>query len=110
MTGINNIYRIILPTADIVPTLTATGAKDYIATESIHASNPDEYKKTFLEKIYKKRKFIPITAKHAYKLQGFPTDFVYHENDDVARQQFGNAVPVPVVESLAKELLKVLKV
>jgi DNA (cytosine-5)-methyltransferase 1 len=106
MTGINNIYRIILPTADIVPTLTATGAKDYIATESIHATNPDEYKSIFLEKIYKERKFIPITAKDACKLQGFPADFIYHENDDVARQQFGNAVPVPVVESLIKELLK----
>jgi len=27
MTGINDIYRIILPTADIFPTLTATGGK-----------------------------------------------------------------------------------
>ncbi|MEB3178613.1 MAG: DNA cytosine methyltransferase [Nostocaceae cyanobacterium] len=109
LTGINNIYRIILPTADIVPTLTATGAKDYIATVSIHASHPDEYKKVFLEKIYKRKKYIPITAKHACKLQGFPTDFVYHENDDIAKQQFGNAVPVPIVESLTQELLKVLR-
>ncbi|MCE2697626.1 MAG: DNA cytosine methyltransferase [Anabaena sp. 49633_E8] len=40
MTGINNIYRIILPTAEIFPTLTATGSKDYIATVSIHANHP----------------------------------------------------------------------
>ncbi len=109
MTGINDIYRIILPTADIFPTLTATGGKDYIATLSIHANHPDEYKKLFLEKVYKKRKFIPLTAKHACKLQGFPTDFEYHENEDIAKEQFGNAVAVPVVEHLAKELIKILR-
>jgi DNA (cytosine-5)-methyltransferase 1 len=110
MTGINDIYRIILPTADIVPTLTATGGKDYIATVSIHASHPEEYKNLFLEKIYKKKKYIPITAKHACRLQGFPADFEYHEKDEVAKKQFGNAVPVPVVEYVAKELLKILDI
>jgi DNA (cytosine-5)-methyltransferase 1 len=108
MTGINDIYKIILPTADIVPTLTATGAKDYIATVSIYANQPEEYKNIFLEKIYKKKKYIPITAKHACRLQGFPSDFEYHEKDDIARKQFGNAVPVPVVEHVAKELLKII--
>ncbi|MBX9259463.1 DNA cytosine methyltransferase [Desmonostoc muscorum CCALA 125] len=110
MTGINDIYRIILPTADIVPTLTATGAKDYIATEAIHGSHPQEYKKRFLEKIYIQKKFIPIMAKHACKLQGFPKNFEYHEKDDIARKQFGNAVPVPVVEYVAKELLSILDI
>lgn len=110
MTGINDIYRIILPTADIMPTLTATGAKDYIATVSIHASDPDKYKNIFLEKIYKQKNFIPIMAKHACKLQGFPTNFEYQEKDDVARKQFGNAVPVPVVEYVAKELLSILDI
>ncbi|WP_071191961.1 DNA cytosine methyltransferase [Trichormus sp. NMC-1] len=110
MTGINNIYRIILPTADIFPTLTATGAKDYIATVSIHANNPQEYKNLFLEKIYQPQKYIPITAKHACKLQGFPRDFEYHKKDEVAKKQFGNAVPVPVVEYVAKELLKILDI
>lgn len=110
MTGINDIYRIILPTADIVPTLTATGAKDYIATVSIYASHPEEYKNLFLERIYKKKKYIPITAKHACKLQGFPTNFEYHERDDIARKHFGNAVPIAVVEYITKELLKTLEV
>ncbi len=69
MTGINNIYRIILPTAEIFPTLTATGSKDYIATVSIHATHPQEYKNLFLEKIYQPHKYIPITAKHACKFR-----------------------------------------
>ncbi|MDH6100558.1 DNA cytosine methyltransferase [Anabaenopsis sp. FSS-46] len=110
MTGINDIYRIILPTADIVPTLTATGAKDYIATVSIYATHPEDYKNIFLEKIYRNKKYIPITAKHACKLQGFPANFNYHEKDDIARKHFGNAVPVPVVEYVAKELLKTLEI
>ncbi|MBS3025808.1 MAG: DNA cytosine methyltransferase [Dolichospermum sp. DET50] len=110
MTGINNIYRIILPTAEIFPTLTATGSKDYIATVSIHASHPQEYKNLFLEKIYQPQKYIPITAKHACKLQGFPIDFEYHTKDEVAKKQFGNAVPVPVVEYVAKELLRILDI
>jgi DNA (cytosine-5)-methyltransferase 1 len=110
MTGIHNIYRIILPTAEIFPTLTATGSKDYIATVSIHASHPQEYKNLFLEKIYQPQKYIPITAKHACKLQGFPLNFEYHKKDEVAKKQFGNAVPVPVVEYVAKELLRVLDI
>ncbi|MBS9387089.1 MAG: DNA cytosine methyltransferase [Dolichospermum sp. BR01] len=110
MTGINNIYRIILPTAEIFPTLTATGSKDYIATVSIHASHPQEYKNLFLEKIYQPQKYIPITAKHACKLQGFPLNFEYHKKDEVAKKQFGNAVSVPVVEYVAKELLKILDI
>ena len=110
MTGINNIYRIILPTAEIFPTLTATGSKDYIATVSIHANHPQEYKNLFLEKIYQPQKYIPITAKHACKLQGFPLNFEYHKKDEVAKKQFGNAVSVPVVEYVAKELLKILDI
>jgi DNA (cytosine-5)-methyltransferase 1 len=110
MTGINNIYRIILPTAEIFPTLTATGSQDYIATVSIHANHPQEYKNLFLEKIYQPQKYIPITAKHACKLQGFPLNFEYHTKDEVAKKQFGNAVPVPVVEYVAKELLRVLDI
>ena len=110
MTGINNIYRIILPTAEIFPTLTATGSKDYIATVSIHANHPQEYKNLFLEKIYQPQKYIPITAKHACKLQGFPLNFEYHKKDEVAKKQFGNAVTVPVVEYVAKELLRVLDI
>ncbi|MEA5577911.1 DNA cytosine methyltransferase [Anabaena sp. UHCC 0451] len=110
MTGINNIYRIILPTADIVPTLTATGGKDYLATVSIHASHPEEYKNLFLEKIYQPKKYIPITAKHACKLQGFPANFAYHQKDEVAKKHFGNAVPIPVVEYVAKELLSIINI
>ncbi len=106
MTGINNINRIILPTSDIFPTLTATGAKDYIATVSLHSSHPEEYKKLFLEKIYQTRKYILITPEHACKLQGFPENLESYRKDEIAKKQFGNVVPVPVVEYVAKESLR----
>ncbi|MEH2457056.1 hypothetical protein [Nostoc sp.] len=32
------------------------------------------------------------------------------QKDDVARKQFGNAVPVPVVEYVAKELISILDI
>jgi len=108
MAGINGVYRIILPTADIIPTLTATGSKDFIATISINANNPEEYKQFFLKKIYHPKKYIPLTAKHACKLQGFPESFAYHSNDEIGKTLFGNAVPVPVVEYVTKELLKII--
>jgi DNA (cytosine-5)-methyltransferase 1 len=108
MSGINGIYRIILPTADIIPTLTATGSKDYIATVAIEAEHPKIYKKLFLKKIYHPHKYIQITAGHARKLQGFPSDFQLHPRQDIAKRQLGNAVPIPVVEYVAKELLKII--
>jgi DNA (cytosine-5)-methyltransferase 1 len=108
--GINGIYRIILPTADIIPTLTATGAKDYIATKVIEASHPEDYKKAFLSVIFKPKNYVEIDANLASKLQGFPTNFQYHEKQSTAKKQFGNAVPIPVVEYVAKELLKILEI
>lgn len=108
MSGINGIYRIVLPTADVMPTLTATGAKDFIATTTIYADNPEDYKYQFINNIYRKNKFKPITAQHACLLQGFPDWFIFHKNEAIAKKQFGNAVPVPVVYHVAKNLLKAI--
>ncbi|XWK87377.1 MAG: DNA cytosine methyltransferase [Phormidium sp.] len=105
-TGINGIYRVFLPHSDIIPTLTATGNKDYIAKISIEGcNNPEEYKNKFIQEIYKKKRFKPISAKDAAKLQGFPDWFILAENEDTAKKQFGNAVPVPVVYHIMKSLL-----
>ncbi|NEQ71531.1 MAG: DNA cytosine methyltransferase [Symploca sp. SIO2D2] len=103
--GINNIYRVFLPNSDMMPTLTATGTKDYIATEIIYAESPEEYKKLFLDKIYKPRKIKSITAQDASRLQGFPTWFKLHENEAIAKRQLGNAVSISVVYHIAQNLL-----
>jgi len=106
--GINDIYRIFLPNSEMICTLTATGTKDFIATLSISADNPEEYKQLFLSKIYKPKKFKPITAIDCCKLQGFPDWFKLHENENIAKKQFGNAVSVPAVFAIAKQLVKLL--
>lgn len=104
-TGINGVYRIFLPHSDMIPTLTATGAKDFVATLSIDCQDPVEYKNRFIKEIYKKRKFKPISAREAARLQGFPDWFILPEREDIAKHQLGNAVAVPVVSHLMKTLL-----
>ncbi len=47
-----------------------------------------------------------ITPKEAARLQGFPEDFKIPVSDTQAYQQFGNSVPVKVIEAIAKEILK----
>lgn len=109
--GINGVYRVFLPHSDIIPTLTATGTKDCVAMIPIKGcQDPEEYKKKFIREIYKKKKFKPISAKDAGKIQGFPEGFIMHENETTAMKQFGNAVPVPVVYHLVKALLVQIKV
>ncbi|WP_246844116.1 DNA cytosine methyltransferase [Hydrocoleum sp. CS-953] len=106
--GINGIYRIFLPHSEIVPTLTATGTKDCIATVSINGETPEEYKSLFIKEIYQKKKYRYITAKDCAKLQGFPSWFRPHSKENIAKKQFGNAVSIPVVYYLAKSLIRSL--
>jgi DNA (cytosine-5)-methyltransferase 1 len=53
-----------------------------------------------------KRQFRLITGREAARLQGFPETFKIHKNEKIAKKQFGNAVPVNVVQKVATELLK----
>jgi DNA (cytosine-5)-methyltransferase 1 len=46
-----------------------------------------------------------VTPKEAARLQGFPEDFKIPVSDTQAYQQFGNSVPVKVIEAIAKEML-----
>ena len=109
--GINGIYRVFLPHSDIIPTLTATGTKDYIAKISIEeeCKDPEEYKQRFLTEIYHKNKFKPLSAPDMANLQGFPNWFTIAPKEDIAKKQLGNAVPVPVVYHVAKSLLTLIK-
>ena len=104
--GINGVYRIYLPTATLFSTLTATGTKDCVAMRAIEASSTDEYKEKFLKEIYSAKAFKSISSRDAGRLQGFPPEFIYHENNKLAMKQFGNAVSVPVVYYVALQLVK----
>ena len=107
--GLNKIHRIFLPQSDIFPTITATGNNDYVATTTISQNKVLNYKKSFIEDIYNKGHFRSITAREAARLQGFPESFKIHENSRVSLKQFGNAVPINIVSSIASEILNVIK-
>jgi len=104
--GINNVYRVYMPFSDVFSTLTATGTKDMVAVEAINAKNVDEYKAEFINRILRNKLYRPITVDETRKLQGFPEWFIPHRNDAVAKTQFGNAVPVPVVFYVVDSILR----
>lgn len=49
-----------------------------------------------------------ITPREASRLQGFPKEFKIPVSDTQAYQQFGNSVPVNVIEAIAEEMLPFL--
>ena len=49
-----------------------------------------------------------LTPRECARLQGFPEDFAIPVSDTQAYRQFGNAVVVPLIEHLAKPLVKTL--
>lgn len=103
--GINNIYRIYLPTASGFSTLTATGTKDMISTIDIYSENVTDYKKTFLEEVFKKNKYRELTSRESANLQGFPKTYKLHKDVRVAKKQLGNAVSTNVIYYLANNII-----
>ena len=49
-----------------------------------------------------------LTPREAARLQGFPEDFEIPVSNNQAYKQFGNAVPVSVIRSIAGEMVKIL--
>ena len=107
--GINGVYRVFLPQSDIFSTITATENRDFIATKSIAGKDPDDYKKRFINEIFRKKNYRLLNGRETARLQGFPDSFKIHSNDKIAKKQFGNAVPTNVVYYLTKEVIKYRK-
>lgn len=49
-----------------------------------------------------------ITPREAARLQGFPEEYIIPVSDTQAYKQFGNSVCVPVINAIAKEIIKTL--
>lgn len=49
-----------------------------------------------------------LTPREASRLQGFPENFIIPVSDTQAYKQFGNSVAVPVINAIAKEIIKIL--
>ncbi|HEY9124852.1 MAG TPA: DNA cytosine methyltransferase, partial [Bacteroidales bacterium] len=43
------------------------------------------------------------------RLMGFPDNFIIPVSDNQAYRQFGNSVIVPLIESVAKEIVKIVQ-
>lgn len=51
-----------------------------------------------------------LTPREAARLQGFPDTFIIPVSDNQAYQQFGNSVAVNVIEKVAEQILKHIKI
>jgi DNA (cytosine-5)-methyltransferase 1 len=82
-------------------------------------ADPDSHCRTLSARYYKDGSEILIaqpgrnprrlTPRECARLQGFPENFIIPVSDTAAYRQFGNAVAVPVVEILAKSLVRTLE-
>lgn len=105
-TGLNGINRIFLPSSKIYPTLVASDTNDFVSLEQIYASTPSEWKKQFINQIYKMNKYRKITKEEACKIQGFPTDFILPDSRPRWMHLIGNSVAVPVIKMLSESIVK----
>ncbi len=104
--GINGINRIYLPMSDVFSTLVASDTNDFVATENVEFENPEDYKSSFIDQIYRKHKFRKITKSEACRIQGFPSNYKLQEGRSKWMKLIGNSVSVPVIESLGSSILK----
>lgn len=99
-TGIDGINRIFLPHSKVFPTLVASDANDFVALRDIEAASAQEYKRKFLDEIFKPGLFRKINKAEACRIQGFPTDFRLPEARSRWMKLLGNSVSVPVIQAL----------
>jgi len=50
-----------------------------------------------------------LTPRECARLQGFPEDYIIPVSDMQAYRQFGNSVAIPVIEAIAKNMVKTLE-
>lgn len=104
-TGLFGINRIFLRTSKIYPTLVASDTNDYIATVDIDANTPEEYKREFMEKVFRPHNYRQITKEEACMIQGFPSDFSLPANRSRWMKLIGNSVAVSLVQMLARSVI-----
>ncbi|WP_104733778.1 DNA cytosine methyltransferase [Hanstruepera ponticola] len=104
--GINGINRIYLPNSDIFSTLVASDTNDYISTINISASNPMEFKNTFMNNVIAPNNYRKISKKEALIIQGFKSEFVLPEKRTKWMKLVGNSVSVPVIDNLCESIVK----
>lgn len=103
--GLNGVNRVFLPTSDVFPTLVASDTNDFVSLKNLEHTNHADYKKCFLEEIYRSGNYRKITKEEACMIQGFPLDFKLPESRARWMKLIGNSVSVPVIEMLVKAII-----
>lgn len=104
-TGLFGVNRIFLRSSKIYPTMVASDTNDYIATVNIDADTTQEYKREFMEKIYRPGNYRQITKEEACMIQGFPADFVLPKARPRWMKLIGNSIAVSLVKMLAQSVV-----
>lgn len=104
-TGLFGVNRIFLPNSSIYPTLVASDTNDYVSTIEIKAKTEDDFKREFIEKIYKKKKYRRLTKEEVCLIQGFPENYKLPETRARWMKLIGNSVSVPVIKMLGESII-----
>ncbi len=104
-TGLAGINRIFLPSSKIYPTLVASDTNDFVATEPIDAETIEDFRKEFMERIYRPKNFRKITQSEACRIQGFPDNFMLPPSRPRWMKLIGNSVAVPVIKILVNAVV-----
>jgi DNA (cytosine-5)-methyltransferase 1 len=104
--GIGGVYRMYMPYSKVFSTLTASGTRDVVVTDYIETNTtPSKYKSDFLSEIIAHKKYRPLSVAETQRIQGFPDSFVPHQDERIAKKQFGNSVSPPVIWALAQQII-----
>ena len=86
--------------------MVASDTNDYIATVDITADTSEDYKREFMEKVYRPKNFRQITKSEACLIQGFPSDFVLPDTRARWMKLIGNSIAVSLVKMLAQSIVE----
>ena len=86
--------------------MVASDTNDYIATVDINADTLQEYKREFMEKVFRPKNYRQITKEEACMIQGFPADFILPETRPRWMKLIGNSIAVSLVTMLAESVVK----
>lgn len=103
--GIEGVNRIFLPSSKIYPTLVASDTNDYISPVEIQADSIPEFRKKFLDEVYRPKKYRKISKEETCRIQGFPDDFILPPSRPRWMKLLGNSVCIPVVKMLARQVV-----
>ena len=104
-TGLAGINRIFLPSSKIYPTLVASDTNDFVATEPIDADTIEDFRREFMERVYRPRNYRRITQSEACRIQGFPDNYILPPTRPRWMKLIGNSVAVPVIKILANAVV-----